>query len=76
MRLYGETLRGDDLSLGDGIRVNTADSWAHTIPDPDEPTVHLYAEATTDAAAAALEARFVALIDQFSPGSRQKTGQK
>ena len=63
MRLLAAELRDEDLDLGDGIRTKNPDSWAQVIPDPDEPVVHLYAEATTEQDVAALEARFVSLID-------------
>ena len=65
MRLLADELKDEDLSLGDGIRVNAPDSWAQVIPDPDEPIVHLYAEATSADEVGALEQRFVALIERI-----------
>ena len=65
MRLLADELKDEDLSLGDGIRVSNAASWAQVIPDPDEAVVHLYAEATSDDDVATLERRFVSLIEEI-----------
>ncbi|MGI9658486.1 MAG: hypothetical protein ACR2OD_06215, partial [Gaiellaceae bacterium] len=68
MRLLSEELRGENPDLGDGIRINNPDSWAQVIPDPDEPIVHLYVEATSGEDVSALEARFVSLIEATLEG--------
>ncbi len=64
MRLLAEELRGEAPSLGDGIRVAGEGSWAQVIPDPDEPVVHLHVEAATEQEAAALDERFVAMVEK------------
>ena len=44
MRVLTERLKGRDLDLLDGIKVNDRRGWAQVLPDPDEPLVHIYAE--------------------------------
>jgi mannose-1-phosphate guanylyltransferase/phosphomannomutase len=37
--------------LIDGVKVITTDGWVLALPDPEEPVTHIWAEASTDAAA-------------------------
>ena len=48
--------------------MKNADSWVQVIPDPDEPVVHLYAEAATDGDVAELRERFARLIHDTLAG--------
>lgn len=73
MRLLAEELRDEELDLGDGIRLNRPDSWAQIIPDPDEPIVHLYAEAPTDQAVAELQEHMRNVIDRLLTSVAEET---
>ena len=41
----------DDLILVDGVKVVSADGWALVLPDLEQPTTHVWAEAESDEAA-------------------------
>jgi mannose-1-phosphate guanylyltransferase / phosphomannomutase len=47
MRVLNERLAGRDLDLTDGIKLREERGWSQVRPDPDEPVLHLYAEAET-----------------------------
>ncbi|MGH2897327.1 MAG: hypothetical protein ACRDMZ_01525, partial [Solirubrobacteraceae bacterium] len=47
MRVLNERLAGGNLDLTDGIKVFDERGWSQVLPDPDEPVLHLYAEAKT-----------------------------
>jgi mannose-1-phosphate guanylyltransferase / phosphomannomutase len=49
MRLLNERLADRELDLLDGIKAFDERGWVQVLPDPDEPLVHLYAEATNGA---------------------------
>jgi mannose-1-phosphate guanylyltransferase/phosphomannomutase len=53
MRSLMEKAEGE-LVLVDGVKVCRGPDWALALPDPQEPVTHLWAEATTAAAARAL----------------------
>ena len=44
MRVVTEQLKGRELDLTDGIKMFDERGWAHVLPDPDEPLVHVFAE--------------------------------
>jgi mannose-1-phosphate guanylyltransferase / phosphomannomutase len=64
MRVLTERLKGRELDLLDGIKLFDERGWAHVLPDPDEPVVHLYAEGKTEAASNELEAELRALVEE------------
>jgi mannose-1-phosphate guanylyltransferase / phosphomannomutase len=45
MRVLNEHLADRELDLRDGIKAFDDRGWVQVLPDPDEPVVHLYAEA-------------------------------
>jgi mannose-1-phosphate guanylyltransferase/phosphomannomutase len=64
MRVLTERMKGREVDLLDGIKVFGDGGWAQVLPDPDEPVVHVYAEAETEEAAAKLGESFVALVEE------------
>ena len=64
MRVLTERMKGKKVDLLDGIKVFEDGCWAQVLPDPDEPVVHVYAEADTPEAAAELGEDFVALVEE------------
>ena len=44
MRILNERFADANVDLRDGIKVFDDRGWIQVLPDPDEPTVHLYAE--------------------------------
>ena len=65
MRVLTERLKGRDLDLLDGIKINDRRGWAQVLPDPDEPLVHIYAEGATEEASVELEAELRAMVDEI-----------
>lgn len=50
MRQLLEQAEGE-VELIDGVKTTTEDGWVLALPDPEEPTTHIWAEAATDGAA-------------------------
>ncbi len=69
MRVLNERLAGRHLDLTDGIKVFDERGWAQVLPDPDEPTIHLYAEGETTEASEELIAEFRGLVDEIAQGA-------
>jgi mannose-1-phosphate guanylyltransferase/phosphomannomutase len=65
MRVLTERLKDRRLDLTDGIKVFDERGWAHVLPDPDEPLLHLYAEGGSVEESKALESEFRALVEQI-----------
>jgi mannose-1-phosphate guanylyltransferase / phosphomannomutase len=63
MRVLTERLKGRDLDLLDGIKVNDRRGWAQVLPDPDEPLVHIYAEGRDERASNELESELRELVE-------------
>jgi mannose-1-phosphate guanylyltransferase/phosphomannomutase len=49
----------------DGVKVIEPDGWALVLPDPEEPFTHVWAEATSDAAADARANEYATRIGQL-----------
>jgi mannose-1-phosphate guanylyltransferase/phosphomannomutase len=64
MRVLTERLKGRDLDLLDGIKVKDKRGWAHVLPDPDEPLVHIYAEGRDDQTSNELEKELQSLVEE------------
>jgi mannose-1-phosphate guanylyltransferase / phosphomannomutase len=64
MRVLTERLKGRDLDLLDGIKVNDRRGWAQVLPDPDEPLVHIYAEGRDERASNELESELRHLVEE------------
>ena len=64
MRVLTERLKGRDLDLLDGIKVNDRRGWAQVLPDPDEPLVHIYAEGRDERASNELESELRQLVEE------------
>jgi len=65
MRLLTERFRDRDVDLLDGIKVFDERGWAHVLPDPDEPLVHIYAEGRTEEESQELESEFRRLVEEI-----------
>ncbi|TML68989.1 MAG: hypothetical protein E6G13_10175 [Actinobacteria bacterium] len=65
MRVLTERLKDRRLDLTDGIKVFDERGWAHVLPDPDEPLLHLYAEGGTVEESKMLESELRALVEQI-----------
>jgi mannose-1-phosphate guanylyltransferase/phosphomannomutase len=63
MRVLTERLKGRDVDLLDGIKVSDRRGWAHVLPDPDEPLVHIYAEGKDEQASNELETELRSLVE-------------
>ena len=46
--------------------------WAHVLPDPVEPLLHVYAEGATREASAGLEADLHALVEEAMKGEESE----
>ncbi len=53
MRSLVEASKDEEMVLVDGVKLVHPDGWALVIPDPDEPSTHVWAEAESAAAASA-----------------------
>jgi mannose-1-phosphate guanylyltransferase/phosphomannomutase len=65
MRTLVERSQGRDLVLVDGVKVIEDDGWALVLPDPEEPVTHVWAEATSDAAAEARAKEYAVRLEQL-----------
>jgi mannose-1-phosphate guanylyltransferase/phosphomannomutase len=65
MREMVERSKGHDVVLVDGVKIIHPDGWALVLPDPEEPTVHVWAEAGSDHEAAQLAAEYARRITQI-----------
>jgi len=63
MRVLTERLKGRDLDLLDGIKINDRRGWAQVLPDPDEPLVHIYAEGQDERTSNELEEELRQLVE-------------
>jgi mannose-1-phosphate guanylyltransferase/phosphomannomutase len=61
MRTLMEQLseRESEMTLVDGIKLSTAQGWVLVVPDPEEPTTHIWAEGADLLASEVLTADFV-----------------
>lgn len=53
MRIAVERAKGRPVVLVDGVKLPETDGWVLIVPDPEEPTTHVWAEGPTDAIARA-----------------------
>jgi mannose-1-phosphate guanylyltransferase/phosphomannomutase len=65
MRTLVERSQGRELVLVDGVKVVEPDGWALVLPDPEEPVTHVWAEATSDAAADSRAKEYATRITQL-----------
>jgi mannose-1-phosphate guanylyltransferase / phosphomannomutase len=63
MRVLTERLKGRNLDLLDGIKMQDKRGWAQVLPDPDEPLIHIYAEGEDEQASNELEAEVRSLVE-------------
>jgi mannose-1-phosphate guanylyltransferase/phosphomannomutase len=62
MREMVERSKGRELVLVDGVKILHGDGWALVLPDPEEPIVHVWAEAGSDHEARQLAAEYARRI--------------
>ena len=65
MRVISEQLKGREIDVTDGIKVFDDRGWAQVLPDPDEPLLHIYAEAETDELSTELETELRSLVEEI-----------
>jgi mannose-1-phosphate guanylyltransferase / phosphomannomutase len=63
MRVVAERLKGRELDLVDGVKLFTDRGWVQVLPDPDEPTLHIYAEGSTEEDSEQLEEELRGLVE-------------
>jgi mannose-1-phosphate guanylyltransferase/phosphomannomutase len=64
MRVLAERLKGRELDLVDGVKLYSERGWAQVLPDPDEPTLHIYAEGETTEDSTELEEELRGLVEE------------
>jgi len=64
MRMLVERSADRRLEMIDGVKVFHDDGWMLALPDPEEPVTHIWAEASTSAAARELAQEYVRRIRQ------------
>jgi mannose-1-phosphate guanylyltransferase/phosphomannomutase len=66
MRLLNERYRDHHKELIDGIKVILNDEeWVLTLPDPDQPVFHVYAESNSEEQAEALADEYAHLVEEL-----------
>jgi mannose-1-phosphate guanylyltransferase/phosphomannomutase len=65
MRTLMEQSKDRDVELVDGIKVTHERAWALTLPDPEEPYTHIWAEGPSDAEARRLVEEYARRIRQM-----------
>ena len=62
MREMVERNQDRDLLLVDGVKLDLGDAWVLVLPDPEDPTVHVWAESGSDHEAQQLAAEYARRI--------------
>jgi len=65
MREMLERAKGRDTVLVDGVKILHGDDWALVLPDPEDPVVHIWAEADTDQRASQLATEYARRIAEI-----------
>jgi mannose-1-phosphate guanylyltransferase/phosphomannomutase len=65
MRILVEQSKDREVDLVDGVRIRHDDGWALVLPDPEEPTTAVIAEADSETAASRLADEYVRRIEQL-----------
>jgi mannose-1-phosphate guanylyltransferase/phosphomannomutase len=65
MRSLVEQLGDRELLLVDGVKAPEEDGWVLTVPDPEEPVTHVWAEGSSEAAARALVQQYGVRLRQL-----------
>ncbi|HEX7167240.1 MAG TPA: mannose-1-phosphate guanyltransferase [Acidimicrobiales bacterium] len=65
MRSVLEFAKDDELVLVDGVKIVNDDGWVLVLPDPEQPTTHVWAEAGSDDDAARLAGDWARQIRQL-----------
>jgi mannose-1-phosphate guanylyltransferase/phosphomannomutase len=65
MRTLVEQLGDRDLVLVDGVKAPEGDGWVLTVPDPEEPVTHVWAEGPSEASARALAQQYGVRLRQL-----------
>jgi mannose-1-phosphate guanylyltransferase/phosphomannomutase len=69
MRILNERFTDREVDLTDGIKVFDERGWAQVLPDPDEPVIHVYAEAESEEGSEELAAELGALVEEIEQGN-------
>lgn len=73
MRVLVEQSRDKSVELIDGIKIRQGDSWVLVLPDPVEPTVHLFADGTSIIETEELLEEYRGLIESLAAGKDELT---
>lgn len=65
MRSLMEVAKGRDVELVDGIKIRHESGWVLTLPDPEEPVTHIWAEGESEAEARRLAQEYARRIRQL-----------
>jgi len=65
MRVLMEQAKDRRLDLVDGVRIHHDDGWVLVLPDPEDPTTQVIAEAHTEERAQHLADEYVRRIEQL-----------
>ncbi|MBS1838490.1 MAG: hypothetical protein JST64_12430, partial [Actinobacteria bacterium] len=65
MRSLVEQTHGRDVDLIDGVKVHHGSGWVLVLPDPEEPTTHLWVEGDSLAEARTLVQEYARRIRQM-----------
>jgi mannose-1-phosphate guanylyltransferase/phosphomannomutase len=65
MRTLVERIKDREVIMVDGIKVLHDEGWALVLPDPEEPTTHVWAEGASDSEARALAQEYARRIRQM-----------
>jgi mannose-1-phosphate guanylyltransferase / phosphomannomutase len=73
MRVLTEQTKGRQTSTLDGIKIFENGAWSQVVPDPEQPLVHIYAEAESPEEAARLERALEDVVQTII--SREEAGE-
>ncbi|HVV60040.1 MAG TPA: sugar phosphate nucleotidyltransferase [Gaiellaceae bacterium] len=62
MRILNERYSDGNVDLLDGIKIFDERGWVQVLPDPDEPSIHVYAEGETEETSAELEEELRSIV--------------
>jgi mannose-1-phosphate guanylyltransferase/phosphomannomutase len=65
MRSLVELSKDREVDLVDGVKVHYDEGWALSLPDPEEPVTHVWAEGDSDASARRLAQEYARRIRQL-----------
>jgi mannose-1-phosphate guanylyltransferase / phosphomannomutase len=74
MRVLTEQTKGREVDTLDGIKIFEDGGWSQVVPDPEQPLVHIYAEAESPEAAERLERELEQAVEAIIAGEEDGSG--